>query len=52
MRLITFCRNDNPAPHVGVRRGTRVVDLGPGRMKDLLAGGPAALERAGKSSIL
>jgi 5-carboxymethyl-2-hydroxymuconate isomerase/acylpyruvate hydrolase len=50
MRLLTFCRNDNPAPHVGVRQGTRVVDLGPGRMKDLLAAGPAALERAGKSS--
>src|SRR6267143_5269191 len=50
MRLLTFCRNDNPAPHVGVRQGTRVVDLGPGRMKDLLAGGAATLERAGKSS--
>jgi len=50
MRLLTFCRNDNAAPHVGVRQGTRVVDLGPGRMKDLLAAGPAALERAGKSS--
>jgi 5-carboxymethyl-2-hydroxymuconate isomerase/acylpyruvate hydrolase len=46
MRLITFCRTDNPAPHVGVRQGHRIVDLGPGRMKDLLGGGPAALERA------
>src|SRR5207302_234668 len=50
MRLLTFCRNDNPAPHVGVRQGTQVVDLGPGRMKDLLAGGPAALQRAGQAT--
>ena len=50
MRLLTFCRNDNPAPHVGVRQGTQVIDLGPGRMKDLLAGGPAALERACKAT--
>src|SRR6266850_5109109 len=52
MRLLTFCRNDNPAPHVGVRQGTRVVDLGPGRMKDLLAGGAATLERARKATGL
>ena len=50
MRLLTFCRNDNPAPHVGVRQGTQVVDLGPGRLKDLLAGGPAALQRAGQAT--
>ena len=49
MRLITFCRTDNPAAHVGVRQGHRIVDLGPGRMKDLLAAGRAGLERAGQA---
>jgi len=50
MRLITFCRSDNPAPHIGVRQGHRIADLGPGRMKDLLAGGASALARAKQAS--
>src|SRR5205085_11224728 len=50
MRLVTFCTNDSPAPRLGVRNGRQIVDLGPGRMKELLAGGPAALERARKAS--
>src|SRR5207244_12595375 len=50
MRLVAFCTNDNPAPRLGVRNGRQIVDLGPGRMKDLLAGGAAALERARKAS--
>jgi 5-carboxymethyl-2-hydroxymuconate isomerase/acylpyruvate hydrolase len=33
-----------------VRNGRQIVDLGPGRMKDLLAGGAAALERARKAT--
>ena len=45
MRLLTFCTRDNPAARIGRRESAQVVDLGPGRMKDLLAGGPAALER-------
>ncbi len=45
MRLITFSLKDPPAPRLGVRRGKKILDLGPGRMRDLLAGGAAALER-------
>jgi 5-carboxymethyl-2-hydroxymuconate isomerase/acylpyruvate hydrolase len=50
MRLVTFCTNDSPAPRLGARKGRQIVDLGPGRMKELLAGGPAALERARKAT--
>src|SRR5207244_12904156 len=46
----TLWRTSNAAPHVGGPRGTPVVDRGPGRMKALLAGGRATLERAGKAS--
>jgi 2-keto-4-pentenoate hydratase/2-oxohepta-3-ene-1,7-dioic acid hydratase in catechol pathway len=45
MRLITFSTDDNPVSRIGVRRSKKIFDLGPGRMKDLLAGGPAALDR-------
>src|SRR5258708_3921752 len=52
MRLVTFCTNDSAAPHLAVRRGAEIADLGPGRMRELLAGGPAALERARKATGL
>jgi 2-keto-4-pentenoate hydratase/2-oxohepta-3-ene-1,7-dioic acid hydratase in catechol pathway len=45
MRLVTYCKTGSRDPRLGVRQGKKIVDLGPGRMKDLLAGGPAALER-------
>jgi 2-keto-4-pentenoate hydratase/2-oxohepta-3-ene-1,7-dioic acid hydratase in catechol pathway len=48
MRLITFCKTGSPEPRIGVRRGKKIIDLGPGRMKDLLAGGPAVLEKSKK----
>ena len=43
MRLITFTAGSSSAAHIGVREGKKIVDLGAARMKDLLAGGPAAL---------
>jgi 5-carboxymethyl-2-hydroxymuconate isomerase/acylpyruvate hydrolase len=45
MRLITYCKTGNQDPRLGVRHGKKILDLGPGRMKDLLAGGASALER-------
>src|SRR5258706_358724 len=50
MRLVTFCTNDSPALRLGARKGRQIVDLGPGRMKELLAGGPVALERTRKAT--
>jgi 5-carboxymethyl-2-hydroxymuconate isomerase/acylpyruvate hydrolase len=47
MRLVTFRTADRAAAHIGVRRGKQIVDLGPGRMKDLLASG---LDRARTAS--
>src|SRR6266850_4159717 len=43
MRLVTFTTASGPSARLGVRQGKKIVDLGPGRMKDLLARGPAAL---------
>jgi 5-carboxymethyl-2-hydroxymuconate isomerase/acylpyruvate hydrolase len=51
MRLVTFSTGDNPVSRIGVRRGKNIFDLGPGRMKDLLAAGPAALERLRHSDL-
>jgi 2-keto-4-pentenoate hydratase/2-oxohepta-3-ene-1,7-dioic acid hydratase in catechol pathway len=48
MRLITFTAGSGSAAHLGVRQGKRILDLGPGRMKDLLAGGPPVLEKLKK----
>ena len=48
MRLITFTTAGNPAPRLGIRSAKKVVDLGPGRMKDLLAGGALVLEKLKK----
>jgi acylpyruvate hydrolase len=49
MRLLTFRLKSNPVPRIGVRKGTRILDLSghafPPTMKALLAGGPAVLER-------
>ena len=52
MRLLTYCLKNDPAPRIGVRLDTRILDLAaasagslPGRMKDLLAAGAAALAR-------
>src|SRR5581483_1838842 len=49
MRLLTFRTQDNPAARIGLRREQRVLDLTanglPARMRQLLAGGRAALER-------
>ena len=57
MRLITYTRAGQDAASIGVRLGARILELGaaariageaelPARMKDLLAAGPAAMERA------
>jgi acylpyruvate hydrolase len=48
MRLVTYCKTGSKDPRLGVRRGKNILDLGPGRMKDLLAGGPAVLEKLKK----
>jgi 5-carboxymethyl-2-hydroxymuconate isomerase/acylpyruvate hydrolase len=48
MRLITFCKSGSKEARLGVRQGKKILDLGPGRMKDLLAGGSAALEKLKK----
>src|SRR5437763_1108662 len=48
MRLVTFSINGQC--HLGVRKGSQVVDLGPGRRKDLLASGGAGLERARRTA--
>jgi len=40
-----FVAWDEIAAHLGVRQGKRILDLGQGRMKNLLAGGPVALEK-------
>ena len=48
MRLVTYCKTGSHDPRLGVRRGKNILDLGPGRMKDLLAGGPAVLEKLKK----
>jgi 2-keto-4-pentenoate hydratase/2-oxohepta-3-ene-1,7-dioic acid hydratase in catechol pathway len=45
MRLITFTLGNLAAARLGVRQGKNIVDLGPGRMKDLLAEGPSVLEK-------
>ena len=56
MRLITFCTTEKPAPRVGVRVDSRILDLAvaaraagesafPDSMKHLLAAGDGALER-------
>ena len=55
MRLLTFCRRNNPAPLIAARVGSRILELAtaagivampmPTRMKDLLAAGPEALEQ-------
>jgi acylpyruvate hydrolase len=49
MRLLTFRLKSNPVPRIGVRKGTRILELSghafPPTMKALLAGGPAVLER-------
>ncbi len=49
MRLLTFRLKSNPGPRIGVRKGSRILDLTghafPPTMKALLAGGPAVLER-------
>src|SRR5258708_24701325 len=50
MRLVSFCTNASAAPPLGIRKGAEVADLGPGRMRELLASGPAALERARKAT--
>ncbi|HUQ73137.1 MAG TPA: hypothetical protein VM183_00320 [Burkholderiales bacterium] len=46
MRLVTFSTAKGAIAHVGVRRGKEIVDLGPGRMKDLLASGLAGARDA------
>ena len=50
MRLVTFCTKSDPSPRVGLRHRDRVLDLTanglPSRMRQLLAGGRPALERA------
>jgi 5-carboxymethyl-2-hydroxymuconate isomerase/acylpyruvate hydrolase len=50
MRLLTFSTRENPTPRIGLCQGKRILDLSahgfPARMKDLLAAGRAALERA------
>jgi len=48
MRLITFTARGGSAAHLGVREGEKIFDLGPGRMKDLLAGGAPVLEKLKK----
>lgn len=49
MRLLTFCTRDNPLARTGLRHGRRILELSgqdfPPRMKDLLAAGPAILDR-------
>jgi 5-carboxymethyl-2-hydroxymuconate isomerase/acylpyruvate hydrolase len=45
MRLVTYCKTGSKDPRLGVRRGKKILDLGAGRMKDLLAGGPPALQK-------
>jgi 5-carboxymethyl-2-hydroxymuconate isomerase/acylpyruvate hydrolase len=50
MRLLTFSLKHSNEARIGVRRGDTIVDLGTGRMKDLLAEGPAGLERARKAT--
>jgi 5-carboxymethyl-2-hydroxymuconate isomerase/acylpyruvate hydrolase len=48
MRLVTYCKTGSKDTRLGLRRGKKVLDLGPGRMKDLLAGGPPVLEKLKK----
>jgi 2-keto-4-pentenoate hydratase/2-oxohepta-3-ene-1,7-dioic acid hydratase in catechol pathway len=48
MRLITYCQTGSKDARLGVRRGKKILDLGPGRMKDLLAGGPPVLDKLKK----
>jgi len=48
MRLLTFTLGNLAAARLGVRQGKKIVDLGPGRMKDLLAEGPSVLEKLKK----
>jgi 2-keto-4-pentenoate hydratase/2-oxohepta-3-ene-1,7-dioic acid hydratase in catechol pathway len=48
MRLGTFVSKDSPQPRVGALLGDRVLDLGEASMKEFLAQGEAALERARK----
>ncbi len=55
MRLLTFCRRNDPAPLIAARVGSRILELAtaagiaampmPTRIKDLLAAGPEALEQ-------
>jgi len=49
MRLLTFRLKSSPVPRIGVRKGSRILDLTghafPPTMKGLLEGGPAVLER-------
>src|ERR1700674_3028404 len=45
MRLVTYCKTGSKDARLGVRQGKKILDLGPGRMKDLLAGGPPVLEK-------
>lgn len=62
MRLLTFCRNNNDDPLLGLRVGKRVLELGaaarlaglpalPVRMKELLAAGRDALTRVGQLAV-
>jgi 5-carboxymethyl-2-hydroxymuconate isomerase/acylpyruvate hydrolase len=48
MRLVTYCKTGSKDTRLGLRRGKKVLDLGPGRMKDLLAGGPPILDKLKK----
>ena len=49
MRLLTFRLKSSPVPRIGVRKGSRILDLTghalQPTMKGLLEGGPAVLER-------
>jgi 5-carboxymethyl-2-hydroxymuconate isomerase/acylpyruvate hydrolase len=48
MRLVTFCKSGSKEARLGVRQGKKILDLGPGRMKDLLAAGAPALDKLKK----
>jgi 2-keto-4-pentenoate hydratase/2-oxohepta-3-ene-1,7-dioic acid hydratase in catechol pathway len=37
MRLVTFLTESDAQPHIGIRRGAEIVDLGRGRLKDVLS---------------
>jgi 5-carboxymethyl-2-hydroxymuconate isomerase/acylpyruvate hydrolase len=48
MRLVTYCKTGSRDARIGVRHGKKIADAGPGRMKELLAGGAPALEKLRK----